>query len=291
MDKKRLLVIGANGFIGWYAVREAACSFAVVRGNRRRSDETDSVEVDISDDTSVAAAFEKTRPDAVLLLAAMSDIDQCEASPTEAFRINAQGAENVANACARINARLLFTSTAAVFDGRKHGYSEEDAVSPLSVYGKTKAVAEAAVQTCHPSAVIVRFALVIGFSGRTGTKAILDKLLQQWKQNEPVLFPMRESRNPIDPVTLSRAMLELLTNENIRGIYHVGAADSISRFELARRVATRAGIPPALVLPQAVPPLGRAPRGEDHFLLTDKLRRILSVPAPTSDQVIERCFS
>jgi hypothetical protein len=36
---------------------------------------------------------------------------------------------------------------------------------------------------------------------------------------------------------------------------------------------------------------GRAPRGEDHFLLTDKIRKVCNLGVQTSDQVIERCFS
>ncbi len=62
------------------------------------------------------------------------------------------------------SARLLFTSTAAVFDGSKHGYREEDEVAPLSVYGKTKAWAENAVRSLLPSAIVIRFALVLGFA-------------------------------------------------------------------------------------------------------------------------------
>jgi len=71
----------------------------------------------------------------------------------------------------------------------------------------------------------------------------------------------------------------------------VGAADSVSRYELARRLAAHEGIPLHLVLPEQVPVPGRAPRGEDHFLLTDKIRKVCNLEAQTCDQVIERCFS
>jgi dTDP-4-dehydrorhamnose reductase len=291
MNKPRLLVIGAGGFLGAYAVGSSAHRFDVIRGDRSSKDQLGKVRVDISDSSSVERAFHQVQPDYVLLLAAMSDIDRCEGEPELAFATNARGAEHVANACVRANARLLYASTAAVFDGKKHGYREEDEVSPLSVYGKTKAWAENAVRSLLPSAVVLRFALVLGFAGKGGTNAMLDSLVQKWQAGQPVSFPTRETRNPIDADSLSKVMVNMLANDRVSGLYHAGATDSVSRFELGKRLAARAGISDDLVRPlDAVVP-GRAPRGEDHFLLTDKIRTVCNVAVQTSDQMIERCFS
>jgi dTDP-4-dehydrorhamnose reductase len=274
-----------------YAVQAAADTFEVIRGDRRGTGQPGSVQVDIADASSVGRAFRQAQPDFVLLLAAMSDIDRCEVLPEEAFATNARGAENVANACARADARLLFTSSAAVFDGSKHGYREEDAIGPLSVYGKTKAWAEKAVMALTPSALIIRFALVLGFARKSGTNAMLDSVLGKWKAGEPVLFPTREMRNPIDAASLSKMMIAMLAHHHDRGLYHVGASDSISRYELGKRLAVRAGVSPDLVRPQGDPIPGRAPRGEDHFLLTEKIRRVYNLEVESCDQVIERCFT
>ncbi len=67
-------------------------------------------------------------------------------------------------------------------------------------------------------------------------------------------------------------MIDILANEAMNGIYHAGALDSFSRYELGLRLAARAGVSSDLVRPQDAPVPGRAPRGEQHFLLTDKLR-------------------
>ena len=274
-----------------HAVQAAADTLEVIRGDRRGTGQPGSVQVDIADASSVGRAFRQAQPDFVLLLAAMSDIDRCEVLPEEAFATNARGAENVANACARANARLLFTSSAAVFDGSKHGYREEDTIHPLSVYGKTKAWAEKAVMALTPSALIIRFALVLGFARKSGTNAMLDSVLGKWKAGEPVLFPTREMRNPIDAASLSKMMIAMLAHHHDRGLYHVGASDSISRYELGKRLAVRAGVSPDLVRPQGDPIPGRAPRGEDHFLLTEKIRRVYNLEVESCDQVIERCFT
>jgi dTDP-4-dehydrorhamnose reductase len=293
VDRQRILVIGAKGFLGTYAAQAAAAgdTFDVIRADRSGTGQPGSIELDIADASTVDRAFRLIEPDFVLLLAAMSDIDRCERMPDQAFAANARGAENVANACARTQARLLFTSTAAVFDGRKQSYCEEDAIAPLSVYGKTKAWAEDAVKALVPSAVIIRFALVLGFARKSGTNAMLDSVIGKWKAGEPVSFSTRETRNPIDAASLANLMISMLADRQVSGLFHVGACDSVSRYELGKRLAARAGVSIDLVQPQGDPPPGRAPRGDNHFLLTEKIQRAFNFKVETCDQVIERCFS
>jgi dTDP-4-dehydrorhamnose reductase len=298
MDKQRMLVIGARGFLGTYTVRAAqnAGTHQVMRGDRSTLDSepiagTEVVEIDIANAASVDHAFTRARPDCVLLLAAVSDIDRCEASPEMAFAINAHGAEHVANACARSNARLLFTSSAAVFDGLQHSYSEDHATSPISVYGKSKLWAEQAIMRLLPSAIVLRFALVLGFTRKRGANAMLDTLIAKWQAGQPVSFSTQEDRNAIDAATLSEIMLRLITDRELSGIYHAGASDTLTRYDLGLRLAARANVSPALVQPQHEAPPARAPRGRHHFLLTDKLQSVCSIKTGSSEQVIERCFA
>jgi dTDP-4-dehydrorhamnose reductase len=270
-------------------VQAAAAKFETIRGERI-STEPEVVAIDITDASSVDRAFELAKPDAVLLLAAMSDIDRCEAQPDQAFAVNVHGAEIVANACARTNASLLFTSTAAVFDGNKHGYREEDEANPLSVYGATKERAEVAVQALVPTALVIRFSLVLGFARTAGTNSMLDNLQEKWEMGKVVAVSPYEFRNPIHALSLCELMTSLIADRNVSGLYHAGASDSISRYEIARRLAARAGFPDRLVQRQTMPVPGRAPRGKDHFLLTEKLQKLYPMEIPTCEQMIERCF-
>jgi dTDP-4-dehydrorhamnose reductase len=294
-DRSRLLVIGAGGFLGTHVRKAAAAAgnFNLTYADRTALPESGIHEMDIASAVSVDTVFRHVRPQAVLLLAAISDIDKCEAAPEMAFAVNARGAENVANACARNGAKLLFTSTGAVFDGLRHGYREEDEPTPLSVYGKTKVWAEQAVAKLTPSAVILRLGLVLGFAGKGGTNAMLDQVTARWKQGTAVAFPTNEVRNPIDAGTLASLMVRLLgaNEETMHGLYHVGASDSVSRYELGLQLAARAGVPANLVRVQGEPPPGRAPRGADHFLLTDKIRRECGIEFGSTASVIERCFA
>jgi dTDP-4-dehydrorhamnose reductase len=287
-EKPRLLIIGSRGFLGSYAAQAAAPDFEVIEGNRSAKGQP-GVVIDVRDEDSVKAAFQTVRPDLVLLFSAISDIDRCEQFPDEAKAINLHGAEHVAHAGARGNARLLFISTGAVFDGRKHGYREEDPASPVSVYGETKAMAEKSVLALGSSAIVVRIALAIGFAHHSGTNSLLDNLKKRWASGQVVALPVHEQRNPIDAVTAARFMLELLKKKDAHGIFHVGCTDPITRYDLGLKLAARMGYPDQ-VEPQMEPIPGRAPRGPDHYLLTDKLQAVSAIPIPTCAQVIERCF-
>jgi dTDP-4-dehydrorhamnose reductase len=225
-DKPRMLIIGARGFRGAHLTCAAAGRFEVVRGDRVSQARPESIQIDVTDEASVNAAFESTRPDVVLLLATLSDIDRCQTERDLAYAVNVHGAEHVANATARCHARLLFTSSAAIFDGGKHGYSEDDPANPVSIYGETKARTEAAVLGIVLSAVIVRIALAIGFAATKGTNSLLDSLAELWAADRAVEMPTFEYRNPIDAVTLCSFILQLL-NQGAHGVFHV-AQESLS---------------------------------------------------------------
>ena len=204
--------------------------------------------------------------------------------------MNVRGPEIVANACARMNARFCSPRPLPSFDGRKHGYREEDDTNPLSVYGETKMRAEEVVRALLPTALVIRISLVLGVARKAGKNSMLDNLQANWRAGKTVAVPMSEFRNPMHAHSLSDLMTTLIADRNVSGIFHAGACDSISRYEMARRLASRAGFPDHLVQPQTMPVPGRAPRGKDHFLLTEKLKKVYPMEIPTCDQVIERCF-
>lgn len=289
--KLKLLIIGAKGFIGAHLARTASDRFDVILGDVAACQPDSEVAIDITDARSVRETFERVRPDVVVLLAAISDIDACEEQKDRAEEVNVLGAVRVAQECASGGARLIYTSSAAVYDGSRHGYSEDEEPNPVSTYGRTKARAEVEILRILPAAIILRPALVLGFGDGHQTNAFLNKLEASLRAGRPVMVPDFEFRNPIDAATLCECMLKLAAAPDAHGIFHVGATESVSRFELVRRLAERMGYASALVVAQTAPVPGRAPRGIDHYLLTGKIHTITGIEMPNCDQVIERCLN
>ncbi len=246
--------------------------------------------MDITDADSVRAAFEFARPQFVTLLAALSDIDRAERERQLASAINLQGAIHVAEACAASGARLLYTSTDAVFDGEQAPYRESDPPTPCNWYGQTKALAELAIAERLPSATIVRLSLVLGRSALPGGNSYLEKVAGNLRAGNEVISPTYEFRNPLDVGTLGQFLLELTPNERAQGIVHAGASDKSSRYDLARALAAGLNADEQLIVAQRSPVPGRTPRGRDTFLATDRLRQLCQTPVPTCAQVVERAL-
>ena len=285
-QKPRLLVIGASGFVGAHVARLAQENFAVTCGLRRPTG-PNAVAIDIIDPASVSAAFDLARPDAVILTAALADIDRCEHEQSFAEQVNFYGPLHVARECQQRGARLVFTSTDAVFDGTLHAYAEDAVPTPVNFYGKTKARAEAGIAATCPQAAIVRVSLVLGRGLAVGTNSYVDKLATSFAAHKAVLTPTFEFRNPIDVTTLSRVLLDL-AGRDAQGIFHLGASDKMARYDLARQIAVALGAPPELVEPQDAPTAGRAPRGLDDFLVCERLPKLLGLTLPNCLQVIEK---
>jgi dTDP-4-dehydrorhamnose reductase len=118
----------------------------------------------------VRAAVEGT--DAVVHLAAMTNVDDCEVEPDRAWTVNAEGTRHVAEAAAERQGRVIYLSTDYVFDGTKQGeYLEDDTPKPINVYGRTKLEGERHASVV-PDAAIVRTSWVIG-EGRNFVRTIV----------------------------------------------------------------------------------------------------------------------
>jgi len=90
-------------------------------------------------DHSIVQELPKYRPDLVIHCAAMTDVEGCAKDPDAAFNINAFGTQNVAHACLRCNAEMVYISTNEVFDGRSdRPYREDDRPQPINPYGSSK---------------------------------------------------------------------------------------------------------------------------------------------------------
>lgn len=277
----RLLVIGATGFLGGCLMRWPDARFECIAA--------DKTTCDVTNPASVRAAFTRVRPDIAVLIAALADIDRCEREPAVARAINVAGAENVARECARAGVRLLFTSSGAIFDGTADSYRESDPPHPLSVYGQTKAEAEHVIQEILPDAAIVRLSLVLGFSRRGGTNALLDKLQSAFRKGTSVYAPAGEYRNAIDADTLTRWIMDLAYAPHAKGIFHLGASDAMSRYEIVRHLAEAMGYPRDLVIARNGVAPDRAPRGRRHMLVPARIGEFSGVPAPSCLEAIERC--
>lgn len=225
----RVTIFGATGLLGKALMREWSEDEVTGLG---------SADGDIRDAEQVLHLVQRSRPDWIVLAAAYADVDGCETNRALAFDVNCRGAVNVARAATRQGARLLFLSTDYVFDGTKTTpYTSDDPRSPRSVYGQSKAEAEAQLAQVLPQCCMVRTSWLFG----TGGKCFPDTILRL-AAARPQLEVVGDQRgSPTYTLDLARALIQLC-REEASGVVHVTNRGECSWYDFAREIIARAGL-------------------------------------------------
>jgi dTDP-4-dehydrorhamnose reductase len=179
------------------------------------------------------------KPDLVLYCAGICNVGKCERSPDFAWAINVESVRVLLKAVPR-SVRLVYCSSDHVFGGDRGPYREGDTPRPISVYGRTRVAAEAAILKARPDALIVRHGLGIGPSvgGRSGH---LDWLRRRTKLDLPTTVISDEVRSAVWSEDLADRVWNL-AHSDLSGIRHVVATAASSRVELAKYHDARFGI-------------------------------------------------
>jgi len=163
----KILVIGANGQLGWELCK---------RGVRAGFDvlPLDLPEFDITDRSSVQKTVARQNVSLAINASAYTAVDLAESEVELAFAINRDGPSYLASACGNAGIPLIHISTDYVFDGKtRNPYSETDPVCPLGVYGKSKAEGEKKVRDLLDEHIILRTAWLYGVHGNNFVKTML----------------------------------------------------------------------------------------------------------------------
>ena len=217
LAEPRLLVTGAGGQLG-----------TALRALHPNGMFLNRSELDVTDDDAVVAAVEDHRPEVIVHAAAWTRVDEAETRSADARVVNVGGTTAVVRAASRVDALVVYPSTDYVFAGdRRSPYREQDPRSPLSVYGRTKALGEDAV-TDYARHLIVRTSWVFG-EGRNFVRAILD--LAAARDTLEVVGD--QIGRPTHAVDLAAGVLALV-DRGVTGTFHLaGGGEPCSWAELA----------------------------------------------------------
>ncbi|HEX5853578.1 MAG TPA: dTDP-4-dehydrorhamnose reductase [Solirubrobacteraceae bacterium] len=234
----KLLVAGAAGMLG----------HDLLRAGERAGHELvalDLPELDITDPSSVASAFERVQPDAAFNLAAWTDVDGAETHREQAHAVNADGAGNLARAAATLGIALVHVSTDYVFEGlapldaagAPRPYVESDPTGPTSVYGETKLAGELEVLAASPRHTVARSSWLFGVGGRNFAATMLGLA----REREFVQVVADQVGCPTWTGHLAPALIGMLERD-VTGLAHVAAAGHVSWNGFAREIFRQAEV-------------------------------------------------
>ncbi len=237
--RKRLLVTGASGFLGWNICSVARKSwdvYGVALSTPIEISDTNIKVVDLTDYYKLKQLFLDVAPDAVIHAAAAANPNYCQINQTESYKINVETSINVAGLCMEKNIPLVFVSTDMVFDGLNAPYKEDDPVCPINVYGEQKVLAEKEILRRCQKVSVCRTSIMFG-NHHDRTKSWFQKNLEAMRMRQNLQLFVSEFRTFL---SVRRAVFGLLLAlGNINGILHLSGDESISRYDFAR-LATRA---------------------------------------------------
>lgn len=211
---------------------------AVVRNSVPSVATTGLVNADLTDRAVVREMIASVRPAWVLNCAALANLEECESDPSTARAANVTGPANLAAACNEFGARLVHISTDSVFDGTRGLYSEDDVPAPVNVYARSKLDGERAVRESMPGALVVRTNF-IGLPAHPGA-GLGDWIASSIEAGTPIRGFDDVIFSPLLATTLAQLLFDMM-DANLTGLFHLGARDSVSKYELAVAIERELG--------------------------------------------------
>ena len=232
---RRILVTGGNGQLG-EAIRRAAegsanyYTFATVD------------ELNICNSAEVEGYISDNKIDTIINCAAYTDVEGAEDNQEMAYAINSTAVASLAEACKRLNVRLVHISTDYVFGGdamRRTPYLENDQTAPINVYGASKAEGEVAV-TEHDG-IVVRTSWLYAPWG----KNFVLTMLRLGKERDVISVVNDQRGTPTSALGLARALVTMVESgalENMHGIYHYSDGGECTWHDFACEIMREAGL-------------------------------------------------
>lgn len=219
----RILITGGDGMLGT-DLREVLKSEDLIVTNHES--------LDITDRNQVMEKIKEYKPEIVINCAAMTDVDGCETKKDLAYKLNAEGPENLALACREIDATLAHISTDYVFKGNNNRpLIEDDELGPISIYGKSKLKGEENVENILDKYFIIRTAWLYGKNGPN----FIEKMLELAKTHDTLTVVNDQKGSPTFTKDLSKGIYELIKS-NKYGTYHLTNSGSTTWYEFAKLI-------------------------------------------------------
>ena len=228
----KILLIGGTGQVGSEIL-------ALTKENNIECISPSSSILDITDVEQINNLVSDSKPlDFIINASAYTAVDKAEDEPELAYKINRDGPQYLAEACAQHNIPLLHISTDYVFDGTASiPYTEEMTIHPLSVYGASKAEGEQAIRDCLSEHIILRTAWVYGAHGNNFVKTML-----RLGKDRPQLSVVSDQIGcPTAAADIAKTIIDIVEQmankpDNRWGTYHYCSMDSTNWAEFARSI-------------------------------------------------------
>jgi dTDP-4-dehydrorhamnose reductase len=240
---RKVVITGGSGTLGSSASLILAEEFEVIATyatNPVKIEGCKTVQLDITDKSSVTKLLKTLMPDVLIHAAAFTNPNLCEISKELAWTVNVQGTRNIAEVCSEIDAKMIYVSSNYIFDGKQGNYDEYDIPNPVSFYGATKLKGENAVKIFDLNYTIVR-------TTPYGWSIVQDKPnFATWSinklKNKEIIFALTDQYNSPILTTDCAKTLGVIIEKDAKGIYNIAGPERINRYDFTKKLAKIFGL-------------------------------------------------
>jgi dTDP-4-dehydrorhamnose reductase len=262
---KKVIIFGGSGLLG----NGLKHKFNIKNANYPTHED-----INLLDIQKTFLYIEKNKPSAIIYSAGISKIDFAEKNKELTLNLNHQIPKKISKFIASEKIPFIYISTDAVFDGytNKYLFTETDIAKPRSTYGISKLYGEQSILECSNLNSSIRLINLFDINKGNFIKQMLDSL----KNDKTFLGITDQITNPLYTGTASEGIYEIWT-KHLAGIYHLGALNKVSNFDLLAKIAHRFGLNPALIQKITFSDFTQNKSGHrkrKSFLLCDKFNRI-----------------
>ena len=279
----KILITGAFGQLGQVLSSTLSNYNEVIRTLKNKFDNEEGLILDITNKILLREVINITKPDLIINLAALTNVDYCEQKPDLAKQINLFGVENI---CEVFPGKIIQISTDYVFDGKNGPYSENDTVCPISIYGNTKLDAEKIILSHNSNNLIIRTNVL--YSGNLNSNAsFLGWVVNSLKNKNKISVVEDQINNPTWTQSLTNVICLCIKN-HISGLVNWGDKDYLNRYDFALKIAKVFNLDSTFIKPILTKDLNQvAKRPLKSGLISKKLENILNVSSPKIDECLQ----
>ena len=249
----KVLVTGSGGLLGQKLVdlliRQPGVQLIVTARRQMATPVNAEFQLmDISQPADIARVFSKTRPDAVINTAAMTQVDDCEVKREECWRQNVTAVEHVVKACEEHRTHLVHISTDFIFDGSHGPLTEDEKPGPVNYYGESKLAGEQIVMKASCAWTILRTVLVYGITSDMSRSNIVLWVKKSLEEGKPIRVVNDQWRTPTLAEDLAMGCWLAAKNKKT-GVFHVSGKEMMTPFDIAMRTAEFFKLNKSLITP------------------------------------------
>lgn len=227
-------------------------------------------QIDPANDLQVKEHLFDISPDVIIHTAAFTNLQYCESNIAEASKLHVDLTRTLAEFS---KARFCYISTDSVFNGEKGNYNEDDPTYPLNYYAQSKLQGEWVAVCSNPNVLVLR-TNIYGFKKPSGS-SLAEWALQSLEEGKSISGYTDVFFNPLYIGQLSNLILKCIDRQ-LRGLFHVGTSQYISKFDFLKALALVMGYPESMIMESMAPKGSNLRRPKNTTLNTQRLKDALN---------------